>query len=68
MGSPFGEEYILVSAYDRPFRLETGEGRQISSAAITRGLIVETSGAGTAASEQISPLAAARYSYTILPR
>jgi hypothetical protein len=62
MGSPFGEEYILVAAYDRPFKVEAGSGAQLSEAVITRGLTVETGGI------QSSPAATAKFSYTILPK
>ncbi|MDR0668652.1 MAG: DUF4384 domain-containing protein [Treponema sp.] len=67
MGAPFGEEYILVAAYDQPFTLGSAAGGdRISDAAIGRGLIVE-SGAGTDNGSPISPVATAKFSYTILP-
>jgi hypothetical protein len=65
MGAPYGEEYILTAAYDRPFRSEPGNGARISSGEITRGLTVEPAESGGSAQ---SPLATAKFSYTILPR
>jgi hypothetical protein len=64
MGAPFGEEYILVAAYDRPFVPGTEGAGQISDSAISRGLTVEEQGAGG----QMSSVATAKFSYTILPR
>jgi hypothetical protein len=71
MGQPYGEEYILVAAYDRPFRLEAGSGAQISNSVITRGLTVEAESAaatGSGQQSQLNPVATARFSYTVLPR
>ncbi|MDR1899021.1 MAG: DUF4384 domain-containing protein [Treponema sp.] len=59
---PFGEEYILIAAYDKPFRVNAEAPAPLSAAVISRGLTVE-SPAGAAA-----PAAAALFSYTILPR
>jgi hypothetical protein len=64
MGAPYGEEYILAAAYDRPFRSEAGGGAPLSSQEITRGLTVEPESGGSAQ----SPLATAKFSYTILSR
>jgi hypothetical protein len=64
LGPPFGEEYILVAAYDRPFRPAQSGGERLSGEAITRGLVVEEEGAGV----RMSPVATARFSYTILAR
>jgi hypothetical protein len=64
MGAPYGEEYILAAAYDRPFRSEPGSGARISSREIARGLEVEPAEGGSVQ----SPLATAKFSYTILPR
>jgi len=64
MGSPFGEEIILVAAYDRPFTLATSSAATpISADNITRGLTVE--GDNRAA---MSPSVTAKFSYTILPK
>jgi hypothetical protein len=64
LGAPFGEEYILAAAYDKPFVSGGGGGGKISGDFISRGLEVETESGGTA----MSPLATAKISYTILPR
>ena len=62
MHSPFGEEMILVSAYDQPFVPIQISG-SLSKESITRGLTVEDNNR-----KSISPSATARFSYTILPR
>ena len=62
MHAPFGEEMILVSAYDRPFVPDQSSG-VLSVDGIARGLTVEDNNRTS-----ISPSAAARFSYTILPR
>jgi hypothetical protein len=64
MRPPFGEEYILVAAYDRPFRPARTKGEQLSGEAVSRGLVVEDQGAGA----RMGPVATARFSYTILAR
>jgi hypothetical protein len=64
MGAPYGEEYILVAAYDKPFRSEAEGPTPLSSQAITRGLTVEIVESGAIQ----SPIATAKFSYTILPR
>jgi hypothetical protein len=64
MGGPYGEEYILVAAYDKPFEVRTEPGGSITDGVINRALYVETgNGQGT-----MSPIAAAKFSYTILPK
>jgi hypothetical protein len=64
MGPPFGEELILVSAYDRPFTLDHSPGTApLSADSISRGLIVESD-----SNSVMSPSATAKFSYTILPR
>jgi len=62
MHSPFGEEMILVSAYDRQFTQSQVTG-VLSEDLIARGLTV-ISDNRTA----MTPSATARYCYTILPR
>lgn len=62
MGSPFGEELILVAAYDRPFQPGQSSGT-LSSDSIARGIFVEDDNHA-----QMSPSATAKFSYTILPR
>ena len=62
MGTPYGEEMILVSAYERKFSQSQQSGVP-SAEGITRGLTVEADNKA-----QISPAATAKFSYTILPR
>jgi hypothetical protein len=61
-GTPFGEEMILAAAYDRPFTFTSGTDT-LSADSISRGLAVESDN-----NLQITPLATARFSYTILPK
>ena len=63
MTAPYGEEMILVSAYERPFvqRQITGA---LSAASVTRGLTVERDDNHSS----MNPSATARFSYTILPK
>jgi hypothetical protein len=64
MDPPFGEEMILVAAYDRPFLIDTQSGSApLSAEIITRSLTAESDNHAT-----MSPLVTARFSYTILPR
>ena len=64
MRPPFGEEIILVAAYDRPFTLNSQSGAApLSADAIARGLTVETDTKTT-----MNPSATAKFSYTILPK
>jgi hypothetical protein len=69
MGAPYGEEYILVAAYDRPFSAGAGGSwkGQVSDSAFSRGLVVESVG-GTSKGAEMSPIATAKFSYTILRR
>jgi hypothetical protein len=57
----------LVAAYDQPFTPGAGGGGSISDAAISRGLVVE-SGEGAGKGKAVSPVATAKFSYTILAR
>ncbi|MDR1908361.1 MAG: DUF4384 domain-containing protein [Spirochaetaceae bacterium] len=64
MTKPYGQEIILVAAYDVPFTM----GRQnaaapLSGYAVTRGLVVENEETQTTA----HPVATARVTYTIEP-
>jgi hypothetical protein len=62
--APFGEEMILVSAYERPFKQGQQSGASpLSEDSITRGLTVE----GTNNAE-MSPAVTAKFCYSILPR
>jgi hypothetical protein len=67
MGAPYGEEYILVAAYDQPFASGPGAGGRIADGVISRGLVVEAD-EGTGTGRPISPVATAKFSYTILRR
>jgi len=62
MHGPFGEEMILVSAYDQPFIPSQFTG-SLSADSVARGLTVENN-----SRVQMSPSATARLCYTILPR
>jgi hypothetical protein len=62
MGPPFGEEMILVAAYDRPFIANRQSG-SLNADSITRSMAAETD-----THSQINPLATAKFSYTVLPR
>ena len=64
MDQPFGEEMILVAAYDRPFLINTqSDSAPLSAEIITRSLTAESDNHAT-----MSPTVTARFSYTILPR
>ncbi|MDR3020128.1 MAG: DUF4384 domain-containing protein [Treponema sp.] len=62
MTPPFGEELILVSAYEQPFTSSQQSGT-LSADSITRGLVVESNNRAS-----INPSVTARFSYTVLPR
>jgi TolB-like protein len=62
MGPPFGEEIILVAAYEKPFTNTTAPGAELAET-ISRGLTVESNDNTT-----MNPGATAKFSYTILPR
>jgi len=59
--APFGEELIIVSAYERQFVQSQFSG-QLTADSLARGITVEGSDR-----TQMSPSATARFSYTILP-
>jgi hypothetical protein len=63
MGKPYGEEYILVAAYEQPFTITANTAAPISETLITRGLSVMN----TRNQTEMQPAATARFSYTILP-
>jgi hypothetical protein len=66
MAPPYGEEYILAAAYDRPFKAGGGWKGQISDSAFSRGLVVEPE-EETSERAEMNPLATAKFSYTLLP-
>jgi len=64
LGPPFGEEIILVAAYDEPFSVNTSSAAApFSPEIITRSITVDSS-----SNTPMSPNATAKFSYTILPR
>ncbi|MCL2213944.1 MAG: DUF4384 domain-containing protein [Treponema sp.] len=62
MHAPFGEEIIIVSAYDQPFTQSQSTG-QMTEDSLNRVITAE-SGSRT----QMTPSATARFNYLILPR
>ena len=58
LGSPFGEEYILVAGYSKPFSIKNEGEERLSASAISRGLY----------REDAQPFATAKFAYTILPK
>ncbi|GHV22626.1 hypothetical protein FACS189494_09720 [Spirochaetia bacterium] len=68
LGKPFGEEYILVAAYDKPFVAAPGAAETLSANVVTRGLIAETDDtASVSPLTSLNPIATSMFSYTILP-
>jgi hypothetical protein len=71
---PFGVEYVLAAAYGEQFVREPGKTVGVSDQSIRNGLAVRGSSRrdlpqGSVTSDtSLEPLAAARFSYTILPR
>jgi hypothetical protein len=74
LGKPYGEEYILVAAYDEAFSIQPEPASQITVAAVEKGLYVEPasasgqSPASFGGQSSMSPIATAKFSYTILPK
>jgi len=61
---PFGEEFILVAAYDRQFTNDPRAGAgTLSADFISRGLVVEDN-----RHTEMTPSATAMFSFTVLPR
>ena len=64
MTSPFGEELILIAAYDRPFTSNISQSTAaISADSISRGVVVESDNRS-----KMSPSVTAKFSYTVLPK
>jgi hypothetical protein len=63
MTKPYGEETILVGAYERPFTLQTNGAAPLSNRLLTRGIVVERQDTGT----EMRPVAAAKFTYRIGP-
>jgi len=65
MTPPFGEEMILVSAYDRPFTVNRQQGTEsLSAESVSRGLRVESAGNRG----EMTPSATGMVPFTVLPR
>jgi len=65
MTPPFGEEMILVSAYDRPFAVNRQQGTEsLSAESVSRGLRVESAGNRG----EMTPSATGMVPFTVLPR
>jgi len=62
LGPPFGEELILATIYERPFRQDHLTG-PLSMGGVTRGLTVISE-----TQAEMDPSATAMFTYTILPR
>ena len=64
MGPPFGEEIILVAAYEEPFTVsQLSDAEPLSEETITRSFTVEDDN-----NAPMAPSATAKFSYTILPK
>jgi hypothetical protein len=61
LNAPFGEEYILIAVYERPFMTGAEPAAPISRESVSRGLTVES------AEGPALPAATAMFRYTILP-
>ncbi|MHC6203178.1 DUF4384 domain-containing protein [Breznakiellaceae bacterium SP9] len=60
---PYGEETILVGAYEKPFSVRANEAAPLSNQVLLRGLVVEAEGTQT----DMRPVAAAQFTYRIGP-
>jgi hypothetical protein len=69
---PWGEEYILIAAYDRPYDIQAQREAQLSGAVITRSMMVRgmdvIPGNVPGPGPEMGPSATTLFSYTILPR
>ena len=63
LGKPYGEETILVGAYERPFVVQSGEAAPLSNRLLVRGLTVEQEDGGA----DMRPIATAKFTYRIGP-
>jgi hypothetical protein len=72
MRQPWGEEYVLIAAYARPFDIQAQGEAQLSSAAISRSMMARgmdvVPGNVPGPGAEMAPVAATLFSYTILPR
>ncbi|MDR1029555.1 MAG: DUF4384 domain-containing protein [Treponema sp.] len=63
MTKPYGEEMILVGAYQRPFVMQTERAAPLSNQFLTRGIVVEREDTRT----DMRPAATAQFTYRIGP-
>jgi hypothetical protein len=63
MTAPYGEEMILVAAYEEPFVVRAPASAPLSNSLLVRGLTVEREGART----DMRPAATAKFAYRIGP-
>jgi len=61
MTKPYGEEIILVAAYDAPFNVGKQNSAPLSNNVVMRGLIVEDAETKT----NVQPVATAKFTYSI---
>ncbi|MDR0876677.1 MAG: DUF4384 domain-containing protein [Treponema sp.] len=63
MTKPYGEETILVGAYEKPFVVQDSQAAPLTNQMLVRGLVVELENAHT----EMSPVATANFTYRIAP-
>jgi hypothetical protein len=63
MAQPYGEEMILVGAYERPFATQTNGAEPLSNRLLARGLVVESEDTRM----DMRPAATAKFTYRIGP-
>jgi len=63
MTRPYGEEMILVGAYEKPFVIQTNLGGPLSNNLLVRGITVEREDSRT----EMRPVATAKFAYSIGP-
>jgi hypothetical protein len=63
MTKPYGEETVLVGAYESPFALKTSGAAPLSNRLLSRGIVVEREDTGT----EMRPAATAKFTYRIGP-
>jgi hypothetical protein len=61
MTKPYGEEMILVGAYEKPFVIQADRAVPLSNQLLVRGIVVEQEDTRT----DIRPVAAAKFAYRI---
>jgi hypothetical protein len=63
MTKPYGEEIILVGAYEKAFVIQADLAAPVSNQLLIRGLVVERENTWT----DIRPVATAKFTYRIEP-